>query len=924
MSNHGSPHRTGDMNYADIYSAISERRPYLWQTRIGGCIGDGNISSSVVVPTGGGKTGIIASWMTSWVVALMKPDVDPFRIRIPRRIVWVVNRRTVVDDIGAEAAKVARRIIHGAGLAGLSWGELQDGLNVEQHGEILKRIALALNPLAGLGSPPVAVSSLRGELVDHGEWKQDPARLSIIIGTPMKIGSKLFFCGLGEGKSTRPLSAAMIGCDSFIVHDEAHLEPAFDDALAQVKELTGPVAEGLPPTFQTCSISATPTADQLGGKAFILNEEEKNELSHIIGTKKKMRVIIQRHGSQKDSIVELALELGGDLVPGNKKAKNTKRLVAKDGLIVSRARRVIVFMRNPKDAASVADRIAKTVGREKVGLLAGTIRGYEREVLVNGSLFKAFKTNPHRHAIGQSIYLVSTSAGEVGVDIDGDAVVMDGCPLDSLVQRLGRAGRAGNRVGEESIEVVSVWRPKDGSDEMTKCIDSTLKRLRDMHRNQTGQLFGLDEDDFSVMVGPQVMTGVIMEPESKDAIMPKAESLTIGNIRFEEWGNTSHPPYNGVIPFEHYLVGKKAWDPPTTEVSWRVEIDQICECDEESIRKMVENFPVRSVERLTSPSSDVEKWMQQLASRKASGCFVSIREGNPRLVNIESIFSNHGANTRDVREYINDCELIVPTSWGGLSANGMLEASVPAPADHSDIDVAERDPLMPRQRMVVSQHEDGEKNISPLIGSQEMEGLGDACRLELVGRRHVVYRVQPWVFPIPRRIPLDEHLNRVAEKCRSMATRMGLDDKMVELLTTAGATHDLGKDDPRWQAYANNTDTSKPLARSDRYGNPERLGGYRHEAGSLSHPDFQKEIQKIRFSEGEADWRRPAELLIHIVATHHGHNRPGFKSTSGATKIPEMMNGFVELNCLYGPYQLALLESVLKCADRQASLEECE
>ena len=116
--------------------------------------------------TGGGKTGIIASWMTSWIVALMKPDVDPFRIRIPRRIVWVVNRRTVVDDIGAEAAKIACRIIHGAGLENLPWGQVQDDLNVERHGEILKRIALALNPLAGLGNPPVAVSSLRGELVD--------------------------------------------------------------------------------------------------------------------------------------------------------------------------------------------------------------------------------------------------------------------------------------------------------------------------------------------------------------------------------------------------------------------------------------------------------------------------------------------------------------------------------------------------------------------------------------------------------------------------------------------------------------------------------------------------------------------------------------------------------------------------------------
>ena len=208
-------------DFSSIYNALTGRRPYLWQQRIGHDIRVGNIPSAVVVPTGGGKTGIIASWMTSWIVALADPQVSSLRTGIPRRIVWVVNRRTVVDDIGTEAATIARRIIHGAGLENLPWGKVQDDLDVGQHGEILKFIARKLNPLAGLGNAPIAVSSLRGELVDHGEWKQDPARLSIIIGTPMKIGSKLFFCGLGEGKSTRPLSAAIIGCDSFIVHDEA-------------------------------------------------------------------------------------------------------------------------------------------------------------------------------------------------------------------------------------------------------------------------------------------------------------------------------------------------------------------------------------------------------------------------------------------------------------------------------------------------------------------------------------------------------------------------------------------------------------------------------------------------------------------------------------------------------------------------------
>ena len=37
-----------------------------------------------------------------------------------------------------------------------------------------------------------------------------------------------------------------------------------------------------------------------------------------------------------------------------------------------------------------------------------------------------------------AVYLVTTAAGEVGVDLDADHAVMDLATLDSMIQRIGR------------------------------------------------------------------------------------------------------------------------------------------------------------------------------------------------------------------------------------------------------------------------------------------------------------------------------------------------------------------------------------------------------------------------------------------------------------------------------------------------------
>ena len=76
-------------------------------------------------------------------------------------------------------------------------------------------------------------------------------------------------------------------------------------------------------------------------------------------------------------------------------------------------------------------------------MLTGTLRGRERSALVAGAVWRRFSPKRDRTRALPAVYLVMTSAGEVGVDLDATHAVTDLAPLDSMIQRLGRVNRAG-------------------------------------------------------------------------------------------------------------------------------------------------------------------------------------------------------------------------------------------------------------------------------------------------------------------------------------------------------------------------------------------------------------------------------------------------------------------------------------------------
>ena len=176
-------------SFETAFNALAGFRPFNWQRRLFRCLVEGHIPSALDLPTGLGKTSVMAIWLIARAYGAM----------LPRRLVYVVDRRAVVDQATTEAEK------------------LRDGV------ERVREIKTAL----GLDDRRLPISTLRGQFVDNREWLADPAAPAIMVGTVDMIGSRLLFSGYGVSAKMRPYHAGLLGADALIVLDEAHLVPPF-------------------------------------------------------------------------------------------------------------------------------------------------------------------------------------------------------------------------------------------------------------------------------------------------------------------------------------------------------------------------------------------------------------------------------------------------------------------------------------------------------------------------------------------------------------------------------------------------------------------------------------------------------------------------------------------------------------------------
>src|SRR5215470_19364073 len=79
--------------FVEAFEWLTGYPPYRWQVEAFNAFAENRIPSALALSTGAGKTSIIAIWL----LALLHQQ-HAGKPMLPRRIVWVINRRAVVDQ----------------------------------------------------------------------------------------------------------------------------------------------------------------------------------------------------------------------------------------------------------------------------------------------------------------------------------------------------------------------------------------------------------------------------------------------------------------------------------------------------------------------------------------------------------------------------------------------------------------------------------------------------------------------------------------------------------------------------------------------------------------------------------------------------------------------------------------------------------
>src|SRR5882724_7443630 len=89
------------MDFDAAFRLLTDYSPFPWQRALYLRFAAGEFPDSCNLPTGLGKTNVIAVWLIAW---LKNPK------KIPRRLVYVVNRRTVVDQTTTEVENIRKNL----------------------------------------------------------------------------------------------------------------------------------------------------------------------------------------------------------------------------------------------------------------------------------------------------------------------------------------------------------------------------------------------------------------------------------------------------------------------------------------------------------------------------------------------------------------------------------------------------------------------------------------------------------------------------------------------------------------------------------------------------------------------------------------------------------------------------------------------
>jgi CRISPR-associated endonuclease/helicase Cas3 len=1028
-------------DFADFYQQAHGDPPFPWQVDlVRQVLSERAWPELIDVPTGLGKTALLD--IAVFVSAATSGEADADRLG-RRRIFFVVDRRLVVDEAYDRAIRLSTAL---------------DLALESEHDTAARRVAMGLRVLApavGRGltlapqgveeaaptpRPVLPVTRMRGGVTWDSSWLDRPDLPGIVVGTVDQVGSRILFRGYGVSDRRKPIDAALVGTDSLILVDEAHLAEVMVSTITEAHRRDREVL-GLP-RANVVRMTATAGDDRLRGYSLDVEAHRDNEIAW-------QRLHASKHLSVLSSDVKLVVQAMADQAIGLLTTDHRTILVVCN--TVDRARQIHASL------TKAATRRHDPVGAD-VTLLIGRSRPADRDLLV-GRLKERFGVGRPRTVDTRPAILVATQTVEVGANLDADGLVTESAPWDSLVQRLGRVNRLGQCPGIARAVVVH-----DGVDD-----GPVYGKARDVTWNFLCAT--IDQSAVDIDVSPLACRDLSGHaPGLAFAERPVAPLLTTPVL--DCWVRTGPVPLPDT-PVGPYLHGLGT-DFATVSVAWRdglVDADPMgddAERPAEDVNADLSAMPVRSEELVEVPLHAVRRWLHgesalpvsdldddpdpQLRARTVRDDFRAMAWRSDPAV--EGTLSDQyrsrptgswvwidatGLRPGDV--------LVIPTERGGLDEYGwapdsdrpVLDVSevtrtrphvpgmtafgrgLPLPLLRIDGGTAGRLGLGPEDsrelgRLVRALGKDSEERgatsskeeelSAHLVGSvnrvlEPMGGLPTGERLPgTAWTSAALLMLTSWlsgdvtVIPVldgqgresdrfmlapapklsriverddelpegssigARQVTLQAHHMNVGDRARDIAQAIGLAPEVADAVETAARWHDLGKAEPRFQAMLCGGDeyeamlVDEPLAKSgidpanrtayrmarQRSGLPQ---GARHEAWSAA-------LVSAHLAEAADSYPFDPDLVVHLVASHHGHARPWLPpvmdnkprdvealitdSATGTTGTKVSVSSsatidfdhparFARLNERYGRWGLALLESVVRCADMTVSSE---
>ncbi|MGC8884775.1 MAG: type I-G CRISPR-associated helicase/endonuclease Cas3g [Bryobacteraceae bacterium] len=967
------------------FQALNQTAPFPWQARLFKMLcpeqwDEGRWPRSIGLPTASGKTSLVD-------LAVLALACGSKCAR--RRVVFVVDRRIVVDEAARRAERIAATL----------------RAAVRDRSSPLHEVAERLVETGGDPDEPLLVARLRGGIQFDDAWARNPAQPAVILSTVDQAGSRLLFRAYGPcSPKSWPILAGLMGVDTLFVIDEAHCVRPFCETLEAIQSRWQCFAEEhVLPEISVVELSAT-----LGGAPEFTLDDVDDLACPVLAKRLKTPKPV--------NLISVPTE-GEDRLPLEKRCVEEAEAWFKHhktgvlAIVVNRvgsARRIFEALPLPEG--------------QKL-LLTGRARSWERDALIRSWLPQL---QSGRGAVTNQYAVVATQCVEVGADFDFDYLISEAASLDALRQRFGRLDRLGQRhqrLGgsdagepagclialESQVELDGQERVKSPDPVYGSSLALTWRLLKQA-ANSRGQVdfshFGLEplqdriEDpdgllqptrcsfpllpaylDLLAQTSPPPEPDVEISAFLHGTTSPSADVMVVWRAgldpeRPELWGDlvSIQPPLPGeacAVPVweaRGWLEGPEATpekahdlEEPGDEESeqsggapkerrlalaWRGPEDSVLRRPEE----------IRPGDLLVVPSQfgGCTRYGWDPSSKEEVldiGDAVAVALGRRPVLRIATLtqYAKRLANPDPISALaetmagIPGDEALEPAEQAGLVKEA-LEQLREAAGPESELNWLRKlaDGLLSDPRIELEIWEsDGEPRLVAVVGSrgamEERQSAGDTTQFR---------RTAP--------VKLTDHLKGVEQTVSEFVERLGLGPLLRESLMAAARLHDLGKWDPRFQAWLRGialfapTGPDEILAKSTVI-SPRNLVSIRRGRALAGYPDGARH-EALSAALAERALSDPQnsvdlDLALHLIASHHGYARPWFPVPATAEAIPlqvdfgdrkleadvdyqalqtdeECVDRFWRLVRRYGWWGLAYLEAILRLADQRRSENE--